>query len=459
MTAKALQLLIVALVIALNIQCKKTSLDDLGDYTPKVGDFYVSPSGDDANPGTDSLPWRTIKKAISVTEPGQTVIVRKGFYEESVSIAKSGFGDDARINVFSEYPNAAKCLGFKIQGDYVTIDGFDIEASTLNWLGVYIDGGSNVDIQNCYIHECAMGGIRATKGANYIRIIDNKLEHNGLWGITLIGNNGLIEGNEVSKVVQYHPKGQEPGFSGADADGLRIFGDGHVIRGNKILDIGDPSDPGNVDPHVDAIQTWDGSSNGQPIMTNAIIEGNYIRVKHPTGKGIILETSSTNACHHILIRNNIIEFRDIGVDAHVGLFNNIQVYNNVFKANLNDASWGTSVHFTNVANYGFVNNITVDCHPEHRKIQSGSGVVDYNLAWNSDGSPLTMEPAKQAHDIVGVDPQFVTYTGAHGENDYHLKGSSPAVNVGITIEAVPLDYDGTTRPQGSAYDIGAFEFK
>ena len=149
----------------------------------------------------------------------------------------------------------------------------------------------------------------------------------------------------------------------------------------------------------------------------------------------------------------------MGVFTALGSFKDIYIYNNIFKANLNEEAWGTSVYLKNVENYKVFNNLTVDCHPEHRKIVGGSGTVDYNMAWNSDDSYLSLTPVKQDNDIVGINPNFTKYTGKHGENDYHLQANSPAINKGLTIESVNVDFDNNTRPQGSNYDIGAFEFK
>lgn len=39
-----------------------------------------------------------------------------------------------------------------------------------------------------------------------------------------------------------------------------------------------------------------------------------------------------------------------------------------------------------------------------------------------------------------------------------VKPTSKAVNLGVTVAGVLTDYFGTSRPQGSAYDIGAFEY-
>jgi hypothetical protein len=45
--------------------------------------------------------------------------------------------------------------------------------------------------------------------------------------------------------------------------------------------------------------------------------------------------------------------------------------------------------------------------------------------------------------------------------DLHLKSGSPAINTGIAISIVNSDYEGVARPQlaGSAFDIGAYEYK
>jgi hypothetical protein len=142
-----------------------------------------------------------------------------------------------------------------------------------------------------------------------------------------------------------------------------------------------------------------------------------------------------------------------------GKFSNIFIYNNIFKANLNVKSWGVSVCLENVDNYQVYNNITVDCRSEHRKIKGGRGVVDYNMAWNSDGSNFSLTPVLQQNELKGIDPAFVIYTGQSGENDYHLKPGSPAIDAGKNITDVLFDFEGTKRPQAKYFDIGPFEFK
>ncbi len=433
--------------------------NNVGDLVSKEVKFYVATNGNDNNPGTAALPWRSIKKGANQISPGEQLVVKPGFYNEYVIVKNEGTADNSRIRIISEKAYAAKCLGFQIQGNYITIDGFDIEANITNWTGVLSRGYSHLNVLNCYIHECPIGGISITHGASHAKIVGNKLEHNGQWGISLKGINGLVEDNEITRTVQYHPKGNEPGWTGSDADGLRIFGYNHIIRSNLILDIGDPNDKANVDPHVDGIQSWDDGPKGYPVMSNTIIEGNYIRIKHPSGKGIIIDAAKGKGGHHLIIRNNIFEYRDIGISMYNGKYYDIFIYNNVFKANLNEKSWGISMYLLNVNNYKVLNNITVDCHPEHRKIKGGKGIVDYNIAWNSDGSVPRLMPGLRPNELSRVNPRFVSYTGKAGKNDYHLLKESPAIDKGKAVKDVLFDFEGLPRPQGSGFDIGPYEFK
>ena len=55
-----------------------------GLATPALAaDYFVSPAGDDGQPGTESQPWQTIQHAADTVLPGDRVTVRAGTYDEA----------------------------------------------------------------------------------------------------------------------------------------------------------------------------------------------------------------------------------------------------------------------------------------------------------------------------------------------------------------------------------------
>jgi hypothetical protein len=69
------------------------------------------------------------------------------------------------------------------------------------------------------------------------------------------------------------------------------------------------------------------------------------------------------------------------------------------------------------------------------------------------GSSLPAEASDPSNMFVGS-AAFV----ASGSDDYHLAPGSPAIDQGSTLAAVTTDRDGVARPQGQAYDVGAYEY-
>jgi hypothetical protein len=77
--------------------------------------------------------------------------------------------------------------------------------------------------------------------------------------------------------------------------------------------------------------------------------------------------------------------------------------------------------------------------------------IDHNLI---DGYRGEIEEETHGSDPVEGNPRFVNPSGA----DFHLQEDSPAIDSGSSIDAPRDDFDGTPRPRGVGYDIGAFEF-
>ena len=56
-----------------------------------AADYYISPSGNDSNSGTDSAtPWATFDHSMSVLQPDDILILKDGTYNQSLNVTISG---------------------------------------------------------------------------------------------------------------------------------------------------------------------------------------------------------------------------------------------------------------------------------------------------------------------------------------------------------------------------------
>jgi hypothetical protein len=76
---------------------------------------------------------------------------------------------------------------------------------------------------------------------------------------------------------------------------------------------------------------------------------------------------------------------------------------------------------------------------------AGALTMDHNLYFGTAAATEDTHPITQ-------DPLFVDHAG----HDFHLRSGSPARDVGVST-TVTTDFDGTLRPQGSGFDVGAYE--
>ena len=81
----------------------------------------------------------------------------------------------------------------------------------------------------------------------------------------------------------------------------------------------------------------------------------------------------------------------------------------------------------------------------------GGGYHAWGMANFADYQAYTGQDAHSIAPLSG--PMFVD----PANDDFHLLFNSPAIDAG-TNTGVATDYDGTARPQGAAYDIGAYEY-
>ena len=127
-------------------------------------DYYVDDNGSDSNPGSESLPFKTINKAVGFVEAGGTIYVMNGIYsDQSAGVPIVSFYEDS-----SQQDSAGN--------NYVYSNGNNLNnphVVTINKSGNEIDGYitlKNYPNQNPKIIFNGQGGIKLGPNANYIII-------------------------------------------------------------------------------------------------------------------------------------------------------------------------------------------------------------------------------------------------------------------------------------------------
>ncbi len=90
----------------------------------EAAEFHVAQRGNDANPGTQAAPFRTIQRATDLAQPGDAVTVHQGTYRERITPPRGGESDAQRI-VYQAAP-----------GESVEIRGSEV---VKNWEKVHDD--------------------------------------------------------------------------------------------------------------------------------------------------------------------------------------------------------------------------------------------------------------------------------------------------------------------------------
>ena len=413
-------------------------LDNVAVYDGLVQDtyppvtYYVDqnhPQTSDDNPGTENLPWLTIQKAADSVWAGDTVIVKSGTYTERITFENGTRGAAGQVITFKARPRRSVTMwGFYTRyAHYLRIEGFNIitDPSLTGWTeqnGVFI-ASDHVEVVDNYLYNLKSTAIAGTSvGA----VITNNHIYHSQAGLAISGSDWLVEGNEVERLFTY---------GDGDCDYARFFGDNHVIRGNffhgtLFNEIGSA--------HVDCFQTFD--NNGE-FAHHVTFDGNVCYDFH---QGFMGEAAYYGDISDLVFKNNIFAHGGAwGMSVHQ--IHNVTAVNNVFA----DIQYH-GIGFRDGATGVVRNNIFYNAGSNYWASDGGSVEGSHNILYTTEGA---IDPADFPNDLVNIDPLFANPAA----EDYHIQAGSPAIDAGLNV-GVTTDLEGTPRPQGGGYDIGAYEF-
>jgi len=442
----------------------------------KATTYYVALDGNDAHPGTELQPVRTVAKGMQLAQPGDTVLLGPGYYNEALVAVRDGA---ANQYITVDGQGVATVLRVAVGKPYhrlqnLTVSGYTTKNGKLLNLA---RGGHYCVVSNVVVDVNMAQGVvgiswenPSTKpfgpdAASNCLLVSNRVT--GVLGTTVIsvyGASNRLIGNYIHDV-------------GA-ADFMRLWGETNWIVGNTFSNNFKVEGVGN---HVDFIQTF---GNNQFGSWGHVLEGN--RVVKVAGQLSQLEGNVVPEIGYWTFRNNL--FIDIDLQASCSV-PGIAYYNNTFlRCNQVNGShvlgFGSRAytdparHHTIGTNYAHgaqvLNNVFLDCGDlarDNRGWYSVSKeitncVADYNfVAKNGYGA------VKQGTKAVGEDGydtlKWFEYHGINGGNpgfvdegalDLRLVPNRPLLGAGTNLSFLfGADKQGAMR--GSHWDIGAFQFQ
>jgi hypothetical protein len=366
--------------------------------------YYVSTSGNDAvtcaQAQTSGTPKRTLNNAVGCLSPGSTLLIRGGTYLESLfDNIPAGTSWSAPVTL-KAYPGETVTLRPN-PGAYRVLDFVDGQAY------IVIDGlildGTNVAYDAVKISYNS----NPASGAHHIRLMNSEIKNSPSDGILDAENIGY---NEFLN-LNVHNNGPATGTWQQVTHGFYLGAPYALVDG---CDAHDQGGYGIQIQYATAVGT---------IVRNSKMHGNR--------GGIVVNNGPSS----ILIYNNLIWNNSwVGIQITSGT-SNVRVFNNTVYQN------GAAAGYHGIELDGQAVNTTVE-----------NNIAFLNLGadiFGTGGAGTVID-----HNLTGINPGFVNATAG----DFRLTLGSPAIDAGITLTAVPRDFNGVSRPRGTAYDLGAFEF-
>lgn len=458
--------------------------------------YYVSPTGNNSNTGTQAMPWQTIQYSLNQLSTNDTLNLLTGTFTEKISIPASNI---YVRNYLSNTP-VIDATGIATQDaiiaisnkSNITISGIELKNNIQNDAqGILIDGsGSDITIKNCIIHDIhfssnisdpvsastnAQGiivyGTNATTAITNLKIQNNQLYDCRLGYSEGIAVNGNVDGFEVTGNTVYNltnigidvigHEGTCPNPANDQARNglvknnvthlcLSVYASsgGIYIDGGKVITVENNTSYRNgygIEVGCENV----GKTTDAIIIRNNIFYDNEICAialggfAYPSISGKVINST---------VRNNTCYYNDYSNSGNGELYLSYSessiIENNIFyTTSQNILSYAELTQPSLVFNYNII------------YCQSGASslTVDWNGSTYTGYSTFVSGSSTNANSIF-ANPQFVLATITNP--DFHLITNSLTINAGnpsFVPSVSEIDMDGELRANGIV-DCGADEY-
>ena len=362
--------------------------------------YYIAPSGSDTTgDGSISSPWLTMTKGMAALVGGDCLYARGGTYTQS------GAGTAGWL---SGTAGNSMTIASGTSGNPITIKAYPGETPVF-------DGVDN----SCYGVVISNNSYLIFDGLSFTRYKAPVYLYHGNSHITFQNDHLYANGSDVNQ-----------------HQGIYIASDDVAGHGNS----------------------------------NITVRNNLIETSADAG----IQCWHLNSVNGLFVYNNVFKGNKVGVLAGDGAAN-LYIYNNTFDGQTWGAfDFGQSDNTYYCTNVILKNNIISGSTTAGLRVATSNAsqvVSDYNdyygngtdIIWNWNGTTGTNYSLSSfksaAPEISGNEASSISSNPLYtGSGDYHISSNSPCVDTGTTLTAVPYDFSYITRPQGPAYDIGAYEY-
>ena len=440
--------------------------------------YYVATAGNDANPGTQAQPFRTIAKGIVVSAAnGDTVLLADGTYNER----GLDFGTKNLVLQSTSNNPTACIMDCQQLGNGIFIRGGQTLATTISGLtirnAVTVGGtfSGSFGSSTMYINSSSV------TITNCIFMNNNSVGANGLMMVS--GGSAAITNCTFTTTVAQAPSGTTVAvrgsgatltnctFSGNFCASLELSSGSSTVTNCSFTGNARNSGGGGAMRHSGGMATltrcsftnnaaWYGGAihkNGGSLFVNqCVFIGNRATLEEQVGGGggIFLEGGQMTVTNSLFANNTTAQYISLGgvrINGH-------SIYVESSDATLVNCTflggWTNEITTANLVEYNstltVVNSIIRggDSPFSHGDIYTSGGTVSVTYSNTQRGFAGTGN--------ITADPQFVNAAGGN----YRLQSTSLCVNTGNAAapNLPPSDLDSAPRILGSAPDMGAYEF-
>jgi len=448
--------------------------------------FFVSPSGSDTNPGSETQPYLTVQKGLSVAQPGDTVQLMRGTYAQSIKTVRNG---TANQRIVVDGRGEATLLQFTFAHSNVVLQNVTVTGPNQPYSQlVYFDFNAHFCVLSNTVMDAALApkvygiawrgprimpfGLGETASDNLI--ISNVVKRvQAITLMSIMGDRNIVRGNQL--------------LDSGQVDFVRLFGRSNIFSGNICSNNYSVANAGN---HPDFIQTFGNNGHGS---WGHIIEQNLV-INMPGGQLTQLEGNLVPEIGNWTFRNNA--FVNIGLGASCSI-PQIRYFNNLFYR-CNFANGGHALNFgprsyggpndTAKGYNGLIglnyphgcevkNNIFLECGDSRNTVgwyafsQDLTGIsADHNYVGKAGYASVDVDKLKRP---VGTSGGWATWggwwepRGINGGNpkipqlsalNFQLAPDSFLIDRGGDLGSGQRDLLDRLRPQGAAMDIGPIEY-